>query len=287
MRNQALKMAVKIVILALSVVLLGSWDNVDWSKITVTALKPGNKIGTFESSVELSWGLIPGADRYEVQSSTTLQDLAISPASEVKAGTFFTLTSMDENKRDEIWYWRVRAINNKGEATAWSTTRQVVLNMGGVIGVITVGTTGPAGGIVFYDKGSYSDGWRYLEAATSDLPFVIRWGDKGTLIGTSRGIGAGKANTQYIVAAFGMRGYAARICYDYTQSGYDDWFLPSKDELNELYKQKEAVGGFSSDYYWSSSEGSSSNAWRQFFGSGGQYDGSRGNEDRVRAVRAF
>ncbi len=133
MRNPALKMAVQIVILALSVLLLGSWDNVDWSKITVTALKPGNKIGTFESGVELSWGLIPGADRYEVQSSTTLQDLAISPASEVKAGTFFTLTSMDENKIDEIWYWRVRAINNTGEATAWSTTRQVFLNMGGAV----------------------------------------------------------------------------------------------------------------------------------------------------------
>ena len=284
MRNQALKIAVQIVILALSVLLLGSWDNVDWSKITVTALKPGNKIGTFESSVELSWGLIPGADRYEVQSSTTLQDLAISPASEVKAGTFFTLTSMDENKIDEIWYWRVRAINNTGEATAWSTTRQVVLNMGGVI---SVGTTGPAGGIVFYDKGSYSDGWRYLEAATSDLPFVIRWGDEGTRIGTSRSIGAGKANTQYIVAAFGMRGYAARRCYDYTQSGYDDWFLPSKDELNELYKQKEAVGGFSSIYYWSSSENDSNNAWRQYFGSGSQNDYYRYFEGRVRAVRAF
>ncbi len=361
MRNPALKMAVQIVILALSVLLLGSWDNVDWSKITVTALKPGNKIGTFESGVELSWGLIPGADRYEVQSSTTLQDLAISPASEVKAGTFFTLTSMEKNKIDEIWYWRVRAINNTGEATAWSTTRQVLLNMGGVVTGLSrssttdiswnvvagaakyqiqiagsrsvlegsppvdeevIGTSympAPAltdhqvpywrvravdgegqvgnwssihsfGGIVFYDKGRYTDGWRYLEAAPSDQGRYEWGGDETAIGGTGTGIGRGKANTEKIVAKLEDNGgddYAAKICADLELGGYDDWFLPSKDELNELYKHKEAVGGFSSVFYWSSSEDGSMYAWGRSFGSGSQDDDCGGSGYRVRAVRAF
>ncbi|MEI6388047.1 MAG: chitobiase/beta-hexosaminidase C-terminal domain-containing protein, partial [Spirochaetota bacterium] len=59
-----------------------------------------------------------------------------------------------------------------------------------------VGDTGPAGGIVFYDKGSVSDGWRYLEAAPSDQSAGIRWYN-GTYISVSTGtaIGSGKANT--------------------------------------------------------------------------------------------
>ena len=32
-----------------------------------------------------------------------------------------------------------------------------------------IGDEGPAGGVIFYDKGEYSDGWRYLEAAPADL----------------------------------------------------------------------------------------------------------------------
>ncbi|MFA6506287.1 MAG: hypothetical protein WCT14_09325, partial [Treponemataceae bacterium] len=69
--------------------------------------------------------------------------------------------------------------------------------------------------------------------------------------------------------------------------GYDDWFLPSKDELNLMYGQKGVIGSFASDYYWSSSEVDNYGAWGQGFASGGQYDYYKGSGIRVRAVRTF
>ncbi len=151
-----------------------------------------------------------------------------------------------------------------------------------------IGSTGPAGGIVFYVKDSESDGWRYLEAATSDQATSVGWGGAGTSVGgTSTGIGDGKANTEAIVRALGDGNYAAKICDDLDLGGYADWFLPSKDELNALYEQRDTVGGFASNYYWSSSETSSFNAWFQYFANGSQYGYYKNDANHVRAVRAF
>ena len=43
------------------------------------------------------------------------------------------------------------------------------------------------------------------------------------------------------------------------------WRLPTKDELNMLYKNKEEIGGFANNFYWSSTEYDNSSAWFQFF----------------------
>ena len=66
------------------------------------------------------------------------------------------------------------------------------------------------------------------------------------------------------------------------------WRLPTKEELNVLYENKDEIGGFANDYYWSSTEDESYTAWIQGFGDG---DTSYGLKDYinyyVRAVRAF
>ena len=130
---------------------------------------------------------------------------------------------------------------------------------------------GPAGGFVFYDKGSYSDGWRYIEASPKDIG-EVSWGAVD-VAGTSEKIGKGKENTDLIIAqlesAF-LIGKAAQVCVNYSHGGYKDWFLPSFDELTEMYKKlKTGLGGgatttFKSKFYWSSTQ-ASAGAWGKNF----------------------
>lgn len=151
------------------------------------------------------------------------------------------------------------------------------------------------GGIIFWLDATGQHG---LIAATADQSTEIQWYN-GTYryTGTAGdGLYAGAMNTAMIVAtqmADNQSGsFAAKVCADYsvTVDGvtYGDWYLPSKYELNLLYLQKNAVGGFASAYYWSSTEASSWYAWDQNFGNGIQSDGNKNFLfNRVRAIRAF
>jgi hypothetical protein len=102
-----------------------------------------------------------------------------------------------------------------------------------------VGAIGPAGGRIFYDKGHVTDGWRYLEAAPAEAEFTADWGAYLKEVGgTTTGIGTGKRNTELIVEFLrrnGENGKAAQLCDSLNIDGYDDWFLPSRDELNLMY----------------------------------------------------
>ncbi len=163
--------------------------------------------------------------------------------------------------------------------------------------VYRIGDTGPAGGkIIYVNTDPAIVDWTYLEAALQDQSAAVQWGGAGTAISTTgTAIGSGKANTEAIVAKLGDNGgtdYAAKICSEYTVNNngvdYDDWFLPSKDELNELYKQTVAVTAGKGNNYWSSSEADSTKAWVQYFSNGAQDDFSNKVSGlSVRAVRAF
>jgi uncharacterized repeat protein (TIGR02543 family) len=171
---------------------------------------------------------------------------------------------------------------------------------------------GPAGGYIFYDRGSYlkadftivkaagngtvpitptySD-WRYLEAAPpSDSPSA-EWGCYETSIFGADGtaVGTGEQNTIDIEAGCTTPGTAADRCSNLVLGGYSDWFLPSKDELNLMYENLKVaeVGDFADFSYWSSSEYNASGAWNQHFNFGNQGNGNKATAYRVRAVRAF
>lgn len=102
-------------------------------------------------------------------------------------------------------------------------------------------------------------------------------------------VGTGNANTIAIVSKLGAGNYAAKLCYDLVLNGYSDWYLPSKDELNELYINKAVIGGFSSFAYWSSTEYTGGCAQGQAFNIYGDqfFNLSKSAAYHVRAVRSF
>jgi hypothetical protein len=158
-----------------------------------------------------------------------------------------------------------------------------------------IGDTGPAGGIVFDVT---PDGLNGLEAAPVDQG-TAPWNCFGTpAVGVANLPSAatvdpnsGAVNTPLIaVQCPGTETNAAVLAAVYVwPNGQTDGFLPNKEELNLLYDQKASfVGGFASNYYWSSSQASAFSAWFQDFVSGFQFDDSKDLDSLgVRAVRAF
>jgi hypothetical protein len=176
-----------------------------------------------------------------------------------------------------------------------------------------IGDTGPAGGIIFYVSaggftmtGVYGT-CHYLEVSPANLTggtgsdASMRWSTATgspypATNGTLRTIGSGKNNTAIIVASESAAYpdstyiYAARACSEYRGGGKDNWFLPSMDELNELYKAQGKPGIPTSGYFWSSSEGAYlvSTAWLHDFATGDYASWSKTYAgSSVRAVRAF
>ena len=167
--------------------------------------------------------------------------------------------------------------------------------------VYKIGHTGPMGGIVFYT----SDGGLHgLEAAPEDL-LVADFGCYGTDISGADGtaIGTGKQNTVDILADCNEDRIAANYAANYVwPNGQADGFLPSKDELNLMWKNLADsdgngentglsdpynLGGFATANYWSSSESNSDFAWIQSFANGIYFDIRKDGGLNVRAVRAF
>lgn len=156
------------------------------------------------------------------------------------------------------------------------------------------------GGIIFYIDGSGAHG---LIAAPKDQSDGIAWCDCSfSFIDTgayATAVGTGQANTNTIIAAQGEGDYAASLAANLVLNGYSDWFLPSKDELNLMYKNigpgapwpLTNIGGFSSAWYWSSSESNyytHEYAFSQLFNSNGQQlVNYKADTSSVRAVRAF
>ena len=187
------------------------------------------------------------------------------------------------------------------------------------LGPCVVGDIGPAGGVVFYDAGTHLPWGRYLEAAPVSAEGVgLPWkrltavdSRKPVYVNTkstraqvlrvrSKAIGMGQINTKTILKAYGRGHYAARYADALVLNGFDDWFLPSKDELNVMYSVLSTayprIGDYARSFYWSSSEYDFNNAWTVNFKDGQQFDREKWllpdtvngvKALRVRPVRAF
>ncbi len=150
------------------------------------------------------------------------------------------------------------------------------------------------GGIIFYLDGTSCHG---MIAATTDQSTGISWYNSSNSNTTAfaNGIGSGDGNTNQIIFSQGAGSYAAKICADYVNGIYDDWYLPSKYELNLMYMNigqgavspNTNIGAFANGNYWSSTEEDSGLAWGQAFLLGAQFSNAKSSNYRVRAIRAF
>jgi prepilin-type N-terminal cleavage/methylation domain-containing protein len=130
-------------------------------------------------------------------------------------------------------------------------------------------------------------------------------GALATYSGTATAIGSGLANTNAIAAtgSGATAGRAATVTRAFRGGGKSDWFLPSFDELNELckYARQQTTGntatqctsanslrtGFTSGYYWSSTEINGTLSYYQSFINGARGNRTKDERDSVRPVRAF
>lgn len=152
------------------------------------------------------------------------------------------------------YYLRAYATNSAGTA------------YGDEIAFVTsyaIGETGPAGGFIFYDKGYHSDGWRYLEANLTDYSSngIVWWNGTWNYqnvlgISPNTGLGDGKANTLLIIVANNNLTNAAKVCNDFTNNGFSDWYLPSIGELELMCQNlySAGIGNFTGSFYWSSTD---------------------------------
>jgi hypothetical protein len=147
------------------------------------------------------------------------------------------------------------------------------------------------GGIIFYIEPGGKNG---LIASLTDISEDVEWSGNSNLTGAASSYD-GLANTSLIVSILGAGNYAAQNCSGYSIEGFDDWYLPSKDELNLLFKAKyiinKALTGNASaqaltkDTYWTSTERNADEAYLIEFGRTKIV--AKTTPAGVRAIRAF
>jgi hypothetical protein len=143
------------------------------------------------------------------------------------------------------------------------------------------------GGLFVFEDSGYA----YISAA-ADQSTDAPWGCQGTDIsGTLSAVGTGSANTALIVADCATSGISARICDELILNGYSDWFLPSLDELAQMYTKLAAdgLGNFANHTYWSSTQADANQAFTVNMNNGNQGTHSKGSTSNryTRAMRRF
>jgi hypothetical protein len=165
------------------------------------------------------------------------------------------------------------------------------------------------GGVVAHIFQPGEDG--YIEGKTNGIiiapveeVFESQWGCQGTAVGgTSTALGAGRTNTERVLAFHdGLTNYytnptqchpandgtvAARVTLNFNLGGFNDWFMPSQEEMNFLYQNRDRIGGFSTVEYWSSCESNAANACVMSFVTGELLSKPKSETRRVRVIRFF
>lgn len=251
-----------------------------------------------DTTPTLSWTGSSSSEAFalEIYSSVFNEDNLIFSSDSITANSYTVTTALES---DINYFWRVKQKHSGGGWSDWSN-----VNIFDLYSIdYAVGDIGPTGGYIIYvdSSGSY-DGWRYLEAASEDISATKEWGTFVFSVNGADGtaIGTGAQNTLDIISGDNLTSNAAHACADYSvtvgDTIYDDWFLPSKDELDLIYNilKVNDLGGLRYGMYWSSSEYDDRSAWEQDFLYGEQspnsnddYGGVKYGYNYVRPIRAF
>ena len=132
--------------------------------------------------------------------------------------------------------------------------------------------TGYGGGVIAYIYQSDDPGYTpanvpMLIAAINDYPRTLPWYPAAVRTWSSciscnpdnLILGAGQQNTSTIATnlsagAYGSDSYIFGAISSFKDGGFEDWFVPSRDELSKLQLQKDAIKGFSASNYWTSND---------------------------------
>ncbi len=158
-----------------------------------------------------------------------------------------------------------------------------------------VGDIGPGGGIIVYVSPSIQTWGRYIEAAPKGWylgrldpqkkPFCPDRTNSGTdFVNTKSQIGSGLSNS-IAIKRLCPYGGAVADAMAYQGNGLSDWFLPSMDELNELYYSRAKIG-LEESWYWSSTTSQYYQITSLFVPSGIlEGNSSATNDHKIRPVR--
>lgn len=186
-----------------------------------------------------------------------------------------------------------------GELQVFNGTAWKNMTGGNTSPVLAIGDTYGGGKIAYIlqagDPGYVANSTHGFIVTTADVSASSPWWNGVAYLitnATGTALGTGLSNTTSIIATQGTTAsYAAKICADYsiTVDGivYDDWYFPNLDELNKIYLNKSLIGGSFSNYYWSSTESSQTNARVQNFLNGVQSHQWKDPAYSVRAIRSF
>lgn len=190
---------------------------------------------------------------------------------------------------------------------AFATSAQISFAL-----VYQVGDTGPGGGVIFMVPNTgVNTTTKYFEAAPSGwngtaTDAIAAWCSATSRYLGSSGvapqlltIGSGQANTTAMISAGNCTSGAANVAAAYSGGSLSDWYLPSLNELQEMYAQRSTIGGFvqmsepgtarTFTTYWSSSEDSTQNFYARSwsFATNGNDNWTKSLKFGVRPIRSF